>query len=149
MEGITDAEYKQAERVWKDFGIQSLWNYHYLYPQSDTLLLVDVLQRWWDKCVEIYKLFVTTKNSMTTMCEKERSQIRMADWSVTNATNSRERHHKWNVTCHTLIWQSQQQVHVRLWPMKGILISHKLVCQQLVWIDNVTKVVCRWFQMEK
>ena len=40
MEDITDADYSHAKRVCKDFKIRNLGEYHHLYFQSDTLLLV-------------------------------------------------------------------------------------------------------------
>ena len=40
MEDITDADYVHAKRVCKDFEIINLGEYHDLYVQSDTLLLV-------------------------------------------------------------------------------------------------------------
>ena len=46
LENITDLDHKHAERVWKDFGIQNLGNYHYLYVSSDTLLLADVFKKF-------------------------------------------------------------------------------------------------------
>ena len=56
MEDITDADYNHAENVSKDLGIQNLRKCHDLYVLSNTLLLVVVLQRWCDKCIEIYKI---------------------------------------------------------------------------------------------
>ena len=44
MEDITDADYARAKRVCKDFEIKNLREYHDLYVQSDTLLLVDVFE---------------------------------------------------------------------------------------------------------
>ena len=41
-EDITDADYTHAKRVCKDFEIKNLGEYHDLYVQSDTLILVDV-----------------------------------------------------------------------------------------------------------
>ena len=38
MENITDADYMHVERVYKDFEIQHLGEYHDLYLKSDTLL---------------------------------------------------------------------------------------------------------------
>ena len=38
------------------FGIKNLGEYHDLYVQSDTLLLVDVFENFRDKCIEIYEL---------------------------------------------------------------------------------------------
>ena len=46
MEGITDASYKHATKVWEDFRIQDLGEYHDLYVQSDTLLLADVFEKF-------------------------------------------------------------------------------------------------------
>ena len=41
-EDIADADYTHAKRVCKNFEIKVLIEYHGLYIQSDTLLLVDV-----------------------------------------------------------------------------------------------------------
>ena len=46
MEDITDADYVHAKRVCKDFEITNLGEYHELYVQSDTLLLVS--RRIWE-----------------------------------------------------------------------------------------------------
>ena len=50
-----DVHYKHAKRVWKDFEINSLDEYHNLYIQID-LLLADVFENFCNKCFEIYKL---------------------------------------------------------------------------------------------
>ena len=42
MKDITDAKYSNTTIVCKDFEIKNLEEYHALYVQSDTLLLVDV-----------------------------------------------------------------------------------------------------------
>ena len=42
MEVITDADYTHGKRVCKDFEIKNLDEYHDLYVQSNTLLLVDI-----------------------------------------------------------------------------------------------------------
>ena len=44
MEGVTDADYAHAKRVCKDFETKNLGEYHELYVQSDTLLLIDVFE---------------------------------------------------------------------------------------------------------
>ena len=56
LEGISDADYAHAQKVWKVFGIKNHDEYHDLYTQSDTLLLEDVFENFRDKCNEIYKL---------------------------------------------------------------------------------------------
>ena len=46
MEDITDADYVHEKRVCKDFEIINLGEYHDLYVQNDTLLLVS--RRIWE-----------------------------------------------------------------------------------------------------
>ena len=53
---ITDVNYRQAKKVFKEFKMNSLGYYHDLYVQSDTLLLADVFENFRNKCIEIYKL---------------------------------------------------------------------------------------------
>ena len=55
-EGITDEDYAHAQKVWKEFNIKNLGEYHDLYVQSDTLLLADVFENFREKCLEIYEL---------------------------------------------------------------------------------------------
>ena len=56
MKDITDANYKHAKRMWKDFEIKKLGDYHDLYVHGDTLLLADVLEGFRNKYTEIYEL---------------------------------------------------------------------------------------------
>ena len=56
MEDITDADYAHAKRVRKDFEIKFFGEYHDLYVQSDTLLLLDVFENFRNRCLEIYEL---------------------------------------------------------------------------------------------
>ena len=55
MKRITDADHVHTKRVCEDFEIKSL-EYHDLYVQSDTLLLVDVFENFRNMCLEIYEL---------------------------------------------------------------------------------------------
>ena len=54
MEDITDADYAHAKRVFKDFQIKTLGEYHDLYVQNDTLLLTDVFENLKNMCLDIY-----------------------------------------------------------------------------------------------
>ena len=56
INSITDVDYRHAKRVFKEFNIKYLGDYHNLYVQSDTLLLADVLENFRNKCIEIYEL---------------------------------------------------------------------------------------------
>ena len=53
---ITDADYKHAKEVWKNFEIKNLGFYYDLYVQSDTLLLADVFESFRNKCIKICEL---------------------------------------------------------------------------------------------
>ena len=56
MEDITDAGQTVAKKVCKDFDIKNLGEYHDLYVESDTLLLVDVFKLFRSMCLEINEL---------------------------------------------------------------------------------------------
>ena len=56
MEDIIDIDYKSAERVYKEFKREYLGDYHDLYVQNDTLLLADVIEKFRNMCLKIYKL---------------------------------------------------------------------------------------------
>ena len=56
MEGISDADYVHAKKVCKNFKIRNLCDYHDLYVQIYTLLLVDVFENFRNKCLKLYYL---------------------------------------------------------------------------------------------
>ena len=56
IEGITNVDYRHAKKVFKEFKINNLGDYHDLYVQSDTPLLADVFENFGNKCIEIHKL---------------------------------------------------------------------------------------------
>ena len=56
MKYVTDADYTHTKRVCKDFEIKNLDEYHDLYIQSDTLMLADVFNNFWNMCFEIHGL---------------------------------------------------------------------------------------------
>ena len=56
MEDITDADYKHARRVCKDFEIKNVGEYHDFYVQNYTLFLADVFEKFRNMCLEIYEL---------------------------------------------------------------------------------------------
>ena len=56
LEGISNADYAQVQKVWEVFEIKNRDEYHDLYAQSDTLLLVDVFENFRGMCIEIYEL---------------------------------------------------------------------------------------------
>ena len=56
LEDITDKDYTLAQKVFEEFNIKNLGDYHDLYVQSDTLLLADAFQNFRNNCIEIYEL---------------------------------------------------------------------------------------------
>jgi len=55
-EGINDGDYEHAQKVWKEFGMKTLRDYHNLYNICDVLLLADVFENFTDACMNNYKL---------------------------------------------------------------------------------------------
>ena len=53
---ITNKDYVHTQKVFQEFKLKSLGDYHGLYAQSDTLLLADVFENFRNKCIEIYEL---------------------------------------------------------------------------------------------
>ena len=56
MENIIDANYAHVKRVRNNFEISNLGEYHDLYVQSNTLLLVNVFENFRNICLKIYEL---------------------------------------------------------------------------------------------
>ena len=56
MEDISDEDYLHAQKVWDVFKIKNLGEYHDLYVLSDTSLLADVFENFWNMCLNIYEL---------------------------------------------------------------------------------------------
>ena len=44
-EGISDADYEHAQRVWQEMRCQTLWDYTKLYLEADTLQLADIFSK--------------------------------------------------------------------------------------------------------
>ena len=53
MENILDIDYTHATRVFKEFKMNNLGDYHDLYVQSDTLLLADIFENFRDMSLKI------------------------------------------------------------------------------------------------
>ena len=84
MEGITDVDYRHAKKVFKEFKIKNLGEYHNLYVQSDTLLLADLFENFRNKCIEIYELdparYLSAPGlAWQTYLKKNRNKIRIID----------------------------------------------------------------------
>ena len=56
MSLIGEEDYQHAQRVWKEFGIRDLGDYHDLYLRTDVVLLANVYKAFRDTCLRHYKL---------------------------------------------------------------------------------------------
>ena len=56
MSSISEEDYQHAQRVWKEFGIHNLGDYHDLYLRTDVALLANVYKAFRDTCLKHYKL---------------------------------------------------------------------------------------------
>ena len=53
MENIDDIDYRHGNNVLKKFKLKNLGQYHYLYVQSDTLLLADAFGNFRKMCIKV------------------------------------------------------------------------------------------------
>ena len=56
MSSISEEDYQCAQKVWEEFGIRNLGDYHDLYLRTDVVLLANVYEAFRDTCLEHYKL---------------------------------------------------------------------------------------------
>ena len=56
MDDITEADYMHTKRIYKDFEIRNLVEYHDLHLKCETLRLADVFENLRKMCLEIYQL---------------------------------------------------------------------------------------------
>ena len=54
-EDVTDKDYAHAQKVFKEFNLKDLGDYHDLYVQSDILLLAAAFENFRNGCIEIYE----------------------------------------------------------------------------------------------
>ena len=53
IEKITDKDYISAQKIFEEFNIKTLGEYHDLYVQSDELFLADEFENCRNKCINI------------------------------------------------------------------------------------------------
>ena len=56
MNGVGNKDYEHANRVWKEFGLKDLGEYHDLYLKTDVILLANVFEAFRKVCLKSYGL---------------------------------------------------------------------------------------------
>ena len=56
MDGVSDKDYEHACKVWKEFGIKNMGEYHDLYLLADVILLANAFESFRDVCMNNYGL---------------------------------------------------------------------------------------------
>ena len=56
MSGVGNKDYEHANRVWKEFGLKDLGEYHDLYSKTDVILLANVFEAFRKVCLKNYGL---------------------------------------------------------------------------------------------
>ena len=56
MSGVSESDYQHAQRVWEEFGIRNLGEYHDLYLRMDVILLENVFEKFRETALAHYGL---------------------------------------------------------------------------------------------
>ena len=56
MSGVSSEDYEHACKVWREFGITNMGEYHNLYLRTDTVLLANVFEAFREVCLKNYSL---------------------------------------------------------------------------------------------
>ena len=57
MKGISKEDYSRAQKVWKDFGLRNLGEYHDLCLETDVNLSSNVFKAFGNICLENYSFY--------------------------------------------------------------------------------------------
>ena len=82
MKDITNLDYSHRKKIWRDFEIKNLGEYHELYPEKDTLL-VNVFESIRKMLLELdlVKSLLGTEIILTSSFRKDQSKVRVInDW---------------------------------------------------------------------
>ena len=75
MDGVSDKDYEHTCKVWREFGIKNMGEYHDLYLLTDVILLANVSESFRDVCMNNYGLdpanFYTARGLAWKACLKK------------------------------------------------------------------------------
>ena len=101
MRDITDIDYAHAKKVFNGFQIKHLGEYHFLYVQSDTLMLDDAFEYFRNICLKIYELdsarFLTA-SGLAWQAALKKTKVKLG-LSTGMDINGRKRYRRWSMSC--------------------------------------------------
>ena len=53
---LNDEDYLTCKKIWNEFNMKNMGDYHDHYLKKDVLLLADVFEKFIDTCLKFYKL---------------------------------------------------------------------------------------------
>ena len=56
MSGVSETDYEHARKIWREFGINNMGEYHDLYLKTDVILLANVFEAFRNVCLNNYGL---------------------------------------------------------------------------------------------
>ena len=142
LENITDKDYAHVQNVWEVLEIKNRGEYHDLYVQCDTLLLADMFENFRDKCIEIYGLdpahFLTAPNFLKAEVNLEL----LTDIDMLLMVENRIR----GGICQTTHrYAKANNKYMNNYDKNRMIISNVFRCKQFVWMDDVSKIIIKWF----
>ena len=158
MENITDIDYKHAKRVFREFKINKLGDYHDLYVKSDILLLSDIFENFRNKCLETYELdpacflslprlawqaclkmtgveleLLTNPNMLLMIEERIRGEITQVSHGYAKANNKYMKNYDKNEESPFLMYLDANNLY-------GCPITEKLPVGNFKWVKNTSKI---------
>ena len=79
MSGVSETDYEHARKVWREFGINNMGEYHDLYLKTDVILLANVFEAFRNVCLNNYGLdpahFYTAPGLAWKACLKKQKYV--------------------------------------------------------------------------
>ena len=152
MEDITDVDHRHAKKVFENLNNKNLGDYHDFYVQSDALSLADVFENFRNKFIEIDKLdpahFSSAPGLAWQACLKK-TEIELELSTNFDMLLMVEKGIRGGI-CHAIHrYARANNKSMKNYDKQKILIYSILRFKQFVWMGNVSKIACRWFQMKK
>ena len=132
-----------TKRVCIDFEIKNLWLYHDLYVQSNTLILADELENFWNMCLEIYALDSTKFLSAPGLAWEaalKKTKVKLDLITDINMLLIAEKEIRGGI-CHSIYRYAKPNNKY----MKDIMKKQRIViysilgCKLFIWMGNVAK----------